>query len=307
MTIKKFESPREEALEIAVRTRNKILEQKMDTVAILRSCSVIAELLDKKQENYWIARELNGYTPGDKIPDYRTISGSETKNPNPDDTVNVKIFQKIHEIKGWEKQEKRTVIVLQSRGIDYYFSKVDLQCLMEGVTDRCLEFINKVIRELQYGGIVEYLMEEIRKGTDEKIAELNYQLFDEAKSMIENLTSTNPADWNKVGHSSRKMLAQLADKVFPPQDHLYNLKSGRQIKVDASCYVNRLIAFLDKNSSGEEGNYKMAEIEYLDTYLSKMAKEAQAVEHTTSIDKYRANMLAVHTYLIVSEILRHVS
>ena len=123
--------------------------------------------------------------------------------------------------------------------------------------------------------------------------------------MVENLTSSNPADWNKVGHSSRKMLAQLADAVFPPQDNSYYLKSGKSLKVDAACYINRLIAFLDRNTSGEEGNYKIAEIEYLDAYLSKMSKEAQAVEHTATVDKYRASMLAVHTYLIVSEILRY--
>ena len=64
-----------------------------------------------------------------------------------------RFFRKFTKLKGG-KSKKETVIVLQSRGTDYYFSKVDLQCLLEGVTDRCLEFINKVIRELQYGGIV---------------------------------------------------------------------------------------------------------------------------------------------------------
>jgi hypothetical protein len=306
MITKKFDSPREEALEIAITTRNKILDEKLNTVAILRSCLVIAESLGKKQESHWIKRELHGYSIGDEdFPSYRFLLGQPLRRPDPDNIERVKIIQTVHEINGCEKQER--LPILDFRGEEYYFTKVDLQCLMEGITDRCLEFINNMITELQYGSIVEYIMEEIRKSTDEKIALLDNQLFDEAKSMVENLSTANPADWNKVGHSSRKMLAQLADKVFPPKEGTYTLKNGKSLKVDASTYVNRLVTFLDQKTSGEEGNYKIAEVEYLEFYLSKIAKEAQAVEHSPSIDKYRANMLAVHTYLIISEIMRYMT
>jgi len=40
------------------------------------------------------------------------------------------------------------------------------------ITDKCLLFLSDIIGELQYGGVVENLMEEIRKKTDEKLQQM---------------------------------------------------------------------------------------------------------------------------------------
>jgi len=160
---------------------------------------------------------------------------------------------------------------------------------------------------LQYGGIVEYLMEEIRKNTDEKLAKLDKKLIDEAQSLFVNLTSTNTADWNKVGHSCRKILSLIANKVFPPRDDPYKMKDNRSLEVGESQFVNRICAFLDQKIEGGERKFLMAEMEYLESYLRRVLEYDQMGEHKPSIEKFHANMMAIHTYLIASEILKHFS
>ena len=167
--------------------------------------------------------------------------------------------------------------------------------------------MNDVISELQYGGIVEYLMEEIRKNTDEQLAQLDRKLTDETQSLYVNLTSTNPADWNKVGHSCRKILKLLADKVFPPREEPYQLKDGRTVEVGDPHFINRLCAFFDQKISGGERKFLIAEIAYLESYLRQVVEYDQMGEHKPSIEKFHANMMAIHTYLVTSEILKHVS
>ncbi len=166
-------------------------------------------------------------------------------------------------------------------------------------------FLNDTISELQYGGIVEYLMEEIRKNTDENLATLDKTLSDEAQSLYINLTSTNPADWNKVAHSCRKMLKLLADKVLPPREEHYKMKDGREFEMGDHHFINRLCAFLDQNISGNERKFLLSEIGYLEEYLRGVVDYSQMGEHTPSIEKFHANMIAIHTYLIISEILKH--
>ena len=102
-----------------------------------------------------------------------------------------------------------------------------------------------------------------------------------------------------------KILKFLADSVFPPANE-YKTKDGKILKVNESCYINRLYAFLDENLPSEEKKFIGAQIGYLESYLKQVADYSQEVEHNPSIEKFHANLLAIHTYLVISDILRHV-
>jgi hypothetical protein len=306
MNNQRFQSPREESLEIAMQTRRMILDGKSDTVSVLRACLVIAKNLNKKGDIKWITSEFDGYCDDDKLPSYRKFStrtydqyGSLRQQFEP-----FEAFLRVHVFVACSRSDQGLDVDQDSK--TYYLSKSQLETILARVIDRCLLFLSDTISELQYGGVVEYMMEEIRKKSDEKLFQLDNKLTDESKSLFENLTSTNPADWNKVGHSSRKMLSLLADRVFQSSDEKYTLKNGKTIEVGTSNYINRLVAFLDQKVSGEEERLIDSEIEYLACYLRRISDVTQVVEHAPSIDKYHANMLAIHTYLIISEIIRHI-
>jgi hypothetical protein len=181
-----------------------------------------------------------------------------------------------------------------------------VESTLAAIVDNCFLFLNDIITELQYGGIVEYLMEEIRRRTDERLTTFNVKITEETQSLYINLTSTNPADWSKVGHSCRKILKLLADSVFPPIDEKYNTKDGRTLEVTEPCFVNRLYAFLDKNLPSYEKKFIEAQIDYLESYLRQVVSYAQMAEHNPSLEKFHVNMLAIQTYLVISDILRQI-
>lgn len=93
--------------------------------------------------------------------------------------------------------------------------------------------------------------------------------------------------------------------MFKPSDEKYTATDGRVLDVNESCYNNRLYAFLDKTVSSGEKKFLGAQLAYLDSYLRQVSSYAQIVEHNPSIEKFHADMLAIHTYLIISDILRH--
>jgi len=309
MGYKKFTSPREEALEIAYQTRKDILQGKRDASSTLRACLVIAENLNKTDIKEWIKSELNGYSKEHKIPRYRAIScPRSTSWGSFVGFEDIYVRHNVHLLSAHlqEKNPMRVMFDEETRD-ELTVDTSRINALLNAVIDRCLAFLNDVIAELQYGGIVEYLMEEIRKNTDEKLAKLDTKLTDEAQSLFVNLTSTNPADWNKVGHSCRKILKLVADKVFAPRDERYKMKDGRLLDVGEPQFINRLCAFLDEKISGGEKKSLMAEMGYLESYLRQIVEYDQMGEHKPSIEKFHANMMAIHTYLITSEILKHVS
>ena len=309
MAQKKFSSPREEALDIAIETRKGILGGKRDTASVLRACLVIADNLNKTDDGKWLMSELSGYRERDEIPWYRNVyCPIETdlgfRKVGDRQTI---VFD-VHYLSGiLQTKEAELAIVIEDSTDHYILQESTIRGLQDKIVDRCLFFLNDTISELQYGGIVEYLMEEIRKNTDEKLAKLDRKLTDETQSLYVNLTSTNPADWNKVAHSCRKILKLLADKVFPPREESYQMKDGRIFEVGDPNFINRLCSFLDQKISGEERKFLMAEIGYLESYLRQVVEYDQMGEHKPSIEKFHANMMAIHTYLVISEIMKHVS
>jgi hypothetical protein len=306
---KHFSSPREEALIVATSTRKRILDGEGDAVDVLRACSVIANTLNKEDDRKWIINELEGYKRVDKIPSYRKINllfrdvrGVRTEY------AEMEVHDDIHFLSCARKKgeplqvERQSWLGASSASLEI----TTIDNILAKAIDRCLDFLNKIVAELQYGGMVEYLMEEIRQETDQKLATLDNKIAEETQSLFVNLASNNPADWSKVGHSCRKILKFLADKVFPSRDQHYKAKDGRVLEVGDSSFINRLFAFLDMKAESEEKKFLSAEIEYFESYLRETVNYAQMVEHNPTIEKFHANMLAIHTYLIASEVLKHI-
>jgi hypothetical protein len=297
----KFSSPREEALAVAYQTRKNILDGKQEASSILRACLVIANDLNKTDTMEWIKSELSGFSDTKKIPSYRRVRCQQRFG---DDYFNIAVPSNVHLLSNYLR-EKEDMHIRVGEEESAVLHTGQISALLNAVIDNCLSFLNGVIAELQYGGIVEYLMEEIRKNTDEKLAKLDAKLTDEAQSLYVNLTSTNPADWNKVGHSCRKILILIADKIFPPRTEQYAMKDNRTIEVSDPLFINRICAFIDQRTSGDERKFLMAEVRYLESYLRQVVEYDQMGEHKPSIEKFHANMMAIHTYLIASEILKH--
>jgi hypothetical protein len=301
---KRIASPREEALSLALKARRDVLEKRQNPASTLRSCLVIASILNKKDVKEWVNRELHGYTKRDEIPAYRIIDWNILNRfGNNIGFTREEVWYGTHELQDNFERKEKMFFIRDSNQVMLNLRNINR--VLSAIVDRCLNFLNEIISELQYGGTVEYLMEEIRKNTDEKLVTLDSKLANEAQSLFLNLTSTNPADWNKVGHSSRKMLKILADNVFPARAEKYKMKDERELGVGDPHFINRLCAFLDQKVTGEERRFLISEIEYFESYLRQVTKYAQMGEHAPSIEKYHADMLAIHTYLILSEVLKH--
>lgn len=208
-----FSSPREEALEIAYHARKDILSGNDNAAKILRSCLVIANDLNKTDTVNWINQELSEYRVKD-VPQYRIQSCAVTIHQNEEHEGFRKfgIRSSVHQLLHFEKAGKSMRIKLDNEeGERYDMNRIlhvtpdKISIVLASVVDRCLAFLNETIGELQYGGVVEFLMEEIRRNTDDKLATYDQKITEETQSLYLNLTSTNPADWSKIGHSCRKI------------------------------------------------------------------------------------------------------
>lgn len=292
-------------MEIAYNTRASILNGKKDTVSILRACLAIANNLDKRQHREWILSELQGYGGKSQVPNYRKLRCRYSDRygyTDPDEFHDIELRTDVHTIDSFFRKGQILSVKHNSETWDT-IEPFRLERILSNVVDRCLFFLNDAIKELQYGGIVQNLIEEIRNDVDEKLSKLNENIRNEIDSIHINLSSNNPTDWTKVAHSCRGILKFMADIVFSSKEESYEMKNGRKLEIKDSNFINRLCAFVDSKMGGNERKLLIAEMEYLESYLRQVVGITQMGEHAKSISKFTASMIATHTYLITNEIL----
>jgi len=298
----------EEALREAIETRNTIRSGNADAVSILRSCSTIAHNSKKVEDAQWIYFELNGY-PDDIEPFYRVELPEYRKLEVP--------YESQGKIRAVPVPVKGNIFGIQSlaaaktdfpkfkvEGHECHFTPFMLQNLLNMVINRCFDFLNKVISELQYSGVIESLMEEIRLETDSKLSKLDTRIAKEAESLCIDLKSDNPSDWSKVGHSCRSILKLVADRIYPEKAEPFKSKNGKTHELTSDKYINRLLAFLDEKTS-EKDTLLKTELQLLGNNLDNLYEKMCSLEHDLKNEKYYANMVAIRTYLVISDILRY--
>ncbi|MFA4936555.1 MAG: hypothetical protein WC568_12035, partial [Candidatus Methanoperedens sp.] len=164
--MQKYASPREEALDIAYTARKDLLDGKKDVISLLRACLVVATNLNKNNDEKWIKSELFGDF-GEEPPFNRNVRCDyrEYEHLQRDTkvfTVTLPISMIVSNI-----NSKQTLNLAIDENTVAIVDLALLELIVARTQDKCLLFLNEMIRELQYGGIVEYLMEEIRNNVDE--------------------------------------------------------------------------------------------------------------------------------------------
>ena len=160
--------------------------------------------------------------------------------------------------------------------------------------------------EIKFSGLAEAVFGRIRSRIDSSIGSAVPDAVRKITSVHDNLASDNPEDWSNAAHSCRRVLQDLADAVFPPQDKpRIRMVNGKEIEIRLGVdqYVNRLIAYIeDSSTSGRFREIVGSHLGYMGDRLDALFSAAQKGSHST-LTKEEADRCVVYTYLLVGDIL----
>lgn len=161
--------------------------------------------------------------------------------------------------------------------------------------------------ELKFSNIASDTFSRTRKFVDNQIGIHVPEAVQKFTAIYENLLSENPEDWSNAVHSCRRVLQDLANAVFPPQDQGRVVeKNGKtnQIKLGKDNYINRIICFVDDNSSSTRFNDIVGtHLSFLGARLDAIFKASQKGSHSVITSREEADRYMIYTYLIVGDIL----
>lgn len=157
--------------------------------------------------------------------------------------------------------------------------------------------------ELRVSSAAEDIFEGYRKRVDDYLGNLIADELRRLDSIRENLESDNPEDWANAGHSCRRLLQAVADKLYPPADQPVKAADGRTVKIGKENYINRLIMFCEnKTTSGVSFKVMSSDLKYIGERLDAVFAAAQKGSHA-EIDLSEAQRFVIHTYLVIGDVL----
>ena len=161
--------------------------------------------------------------------------------------------------------------------------------------------------ELKYSGITEDIFSRIREKSDKLVGSFLPDSVKKFSAVYENLLSENTENWSNAVHSCRRILQDLADKIFPPQKDERIKQVGKKeirIQLGAENYVNRIICFVEDNSKSSRFEEIVgSHLKYLGERLDSIFSAAQKGSHKTIMSREEADRYVVFTYMIVGDVL----
>ena len=155
--------------------------------------------------------------------------------------------------------------------------------------------------------IADEVFTRIRAQVDARIGKYVPGTIEKFASVHDNLRSMNPEDWSNAAHSCRRILKELADKLFPPQSEVRVKQAGNKtqpIKLGEEQYINRLITFVEEKSGSQRFREIVgSHLDFLGNRLDSICQGAHKGTHSTIIKMEEADRIVIYTYMILGDIL----
>ena len=160
---------------------------------------------------------------------------------------------------------------------------------------------------LELGDAAESIFESARARVDAFIGVHAPRAAEQLVALNENMRSGDNEAFSQALTSCRRLLATVADAIFPPRAEPYVDRHGKERAVGVEQYKNRLLAYLaDRVDSA--GSFAI-----LDTDLALVAARLDAIYEKAckgvhaDVDQIEAQLTVIHTYLFLAEVARHAS
>jgi hypothetical protein len=326
----------EEALSLSSEILRNIELSKLPLANIALKTSRLARLLNEHDIQRIMELEVMGYpsTTGGVTPDVWQLAVMAGRRYEQEDSITneTKEYIYLESIEALEHEVKMAPVALdaardpnisisssnpyqsvpvpQGHGIERHIIKASAATASKRLSERRALIYGYVLRkhyELKFSGIADDVFSRIRERVDSAIGKTVPTAVKKIAAVYDNLKSENAEDWANAVHGCRRILQDLADAVFPPQEEdriVYFGGKQKKVKLGKDNYINRIMAFVDDHSSsGRFNDIVGSNLSFLGDRLDAAFQAAQKGSHDIIISREEADRYVVYTYLIVGDVL----
>jgi len=157
---------------------------------------------------------------------------------------------------------------------------------------------------LEFGDEAESIFESERRDVDVFVRSHVPGAVQQLIAISERMRETDKESLSSALGSCRRLLAAVADAVFPSQAEAYTDGGGRKRKVGPEEYKNRLLAFIEQSVSSEGSRSILSsDLEHLAARLDAVYEKACKGVHA-EVTLNEARLAVIGTYILLAEVAR---
>jgi hypothetical protein len=177
---------------------------------------------------------------------------------------------------------------------------------LQEVKAKIYKYTLNIYFQMRFSEISYEIFESTRIMVDNKLKDLIPDSVKMFLSIYDNLKSSNSEDWSNSVHSCRRLLKDVADRLFPPKpDGKAAIeRNGKSVKVGDENYINRLVCYIqDKSGSDTYQSVIGTSLQYIGERIDAISDAVQKGSHTNIKSRYEAERFVIYTYLLLGDIL----
>jgi len=174
--------------------------------------------------------------------------------------------------------------------------------LLTSIKSEIYSYVINLYYQLKFENITESIFQETKETVDQKLSELIPDTLKKFLAAYECLQSDNSEAWSQAMSSTRNVLKEFADFVFPAQKEEYEKRNGDKLTVTDDKYKNRLLAFVDKNTTGKENKFLTARTSDLASRIHLLNDILSKGTHV-GVSHLDTKICVIDTYFLIGSLL----
>jgi hypothetical protein len=176
------------------------------------------------------------------------------------------------------------------------------QSLLSKIKDNVYNYVLRINLQLRFENTTESIFQTTKTTVDKKLDSICPEAMKKFIAAYNRLSSDDREEWSQAMSSCRNVLKEFADFVFPAQKEKYKNSSGESLAVTDDKYKNRLIAFIDQNTSGDKGKFTKARLNDLISRVHILNDLLSKGTHV-GLDLQDVNICVIDTYMLIGSLL----
>ena len=174
--------------------------------------------------------------------------------------------------------------------------------LLSKIKNSVYNYVLNINLQLRFETVTESIFQNTKVVVDKKLADVCPSAMKKFVAAYNRLDSDNPEEWSQAMSSCRNVLKEFADYVFPAQKENYRKKNGEELVVSDDKYKNRLLAFIDKSTSGDKGKFLASRVADLEIRIHTLNDLLSKGTHV-GLDLQDVRICVLDAYLLIGSLI----
>lgn len=174
--------------------------------------------------------------------------------------------------------------------------------LLSIIKNNVYNYVLNINLQIRFETVTESIFQQTKVLVDKRLAKICPSAMKKFIAAYNRLKSDNTEEWSQAMSSCRNVLREFADYVFPAQKKSYKKKDGQELIVSDDKYKNRLLAFIDKKSTGDKGKFLSSRMSDLESRIHALNNMLSTGTHI-GLEVQDVMICVLDTYLLIGSLI----